>query len=34
VVGDHGRMADLVAALSIVVLIAACLGYIWLLERV
>lgn len=28
------RMADLLVALSIVVFIAAFLGYIWLLERV
>jgi hypothetical protein len=29
-----GPMADLLVALSVVVFIAAFLGYIWLLERV
>jgi hypothetical protein len=30
----HGSMADLLVVLSVVVFIAAFLGYIWLLERV
>jgi hypothetical protein len=30
----HGPMADLLVVLSVVVFIAAFLGYIWLLERV